>query len=230
MKIKGFQKTSLIDFKPHIASVIFFGGCSFRCGYCYNPDLVLNPNSMPDIPEQEVLDYIESKKTFIDGVVLLGGEPCIHPEIVDFSRKIKKKGFLIKLYTNGSRPEVLKQLIDNSLIDEIAMDIKAPLDKYSEVTNVEIDSFSILKSIELIMNSHINYSFNTTAIPGLVGKKEIFKIAKSIQGAKKYNIHEFQSNKKLVSGELENLRPFDKQELEELRNIAKEYIKEVEID
>ena len=230
MKFKGFQKVSLIDFKPYIAAVVFTGGCSFRCRYCYNPDLVLNPNSLPDISEQEVLDYVESKKTFIDGVVLLGGEPCIYPELVDFCRKLKQKGFLVKLYTNGSKPDVLKQLIDNNLVDEISMDIKAPFDKYDVVAGVEVDKEKIKESIDLIMNSKINYSFNTTAIPGLVGKKEIFKIAKMIEGAKKYTIQEFQSNKKLVGKELENMKTFDKKELEELKTIAEEHLEKVVLD
>ena len=229
MKIKGFQKTSLIDFKPYITSVVFVGGCSFRCKYCYNPDLVLNPDTLPDIPEREIFDYIEAKKTFIDAVCITGGEPCIYEDLIDFCRKLKEKGFLVKLNTNGSRPEILKKLIDDRLIDKVSMDIKSCLDNYNEVAGVEVDKFTILKSIELIMNSGVDYSFNTTAIPGIVDKKEIFKITKIIKNAKKYNINSFISNKKLIGKELENSRTFSKQELEELKKIAEEHIEKVEL-
>ena len=229
MKIKGFHKTSLIDFKPYIASVVFVGGCSFRCSYCYNSDLVLNPNSLPDIPEEEIFNHIESKKTFIDGVCITGGEPCIYPELIDFCKKLKDGGFLVKINTNGSRPDIIKKLIDEKLVDKISMDIKSSFDNYNDVAGVEVDKFTILKSIEYIMNSHIDYSFNTTPIPGLVDKKEIFKIARIIKGAKKYNLNDFLSDKKLVGKELENIKTFDKQELEELRKIAEKDIEKVEL-
>jgi pyruvate formate lyase activating enzyme len=229
MKIKGFQKTSLIDFKPYIASVIFVGGCSFRCGYCYNPDLVLNPNDIPDISEKEIFDYIESKKTFIDGVCITGGEPCIYPELIDFCKKLKDCGFLVKINTNGSRPEILKELIEKNVVDKISMDIKSSFDNYDEVAGVEVDKDKIKESIRLIMNSGIDYSFNTTAIPGLVDKKEIFKIAKMIKGAKKYNINDFQSDKELVGKDLEKSKTFSKEELEKLKKIAEEYLNKVEL-
>ena len=151
------------------------------------PDLKL---SLPLVPTTTRI-----KKQYIDGVVISGGEPLIHPEIVDFCRKLKQKGFLVKIYTNGSRPEILKRLIDERLIDKVSMDIKASFEKYNEVAGVEVDKFTILKSIEFIMNSGINYSFNTTAIPGIVDKEEIDKISKTIKGAKKYNINNFLSDK-----------------------------------
>lgn len=230
MKIKGFQKTSLIDYKPYLASVVFVGGCSFRCRYCYNPDLVLNPNAIPDISEKEVFDYIESKKEFIDGVCITGGEPCIYPDVAEFCRKLKSKGFLVKMNTNGSRPDVLKKLIDERLIDKVAMDIKSSFDNYDEVAGIPVDKEKITESINLIMNSGIEYSFNTTVIPSIVDKKEIFKIARMIKGAKKYNLNNFKSNVKLVGNELENTKTFNKSELEELKKIAQEYVQNTELN
>ena len=229
MKIKGWQKTSLIDYKPYIASVIFTGGCSFRCPYCYNPELVINPEKMQDISEKEIFDYIESKKTFIDAVCITGGEPCIYEDLIDFCRKLKEKGFLVKLNTNGSRPEILKKLIDNRLIDKVSMDIKSSFDNYDKIAGVKIDKEIIKKSIKMIMESNIDYEFNTTPVPGLVGKKEIFKIAKMIKGAKKYNLNDFQSDKELVGEELKDSKTFSKEELEELRKTAEEYVEKAEL-
>jgi pyruvate formate lyase activating enzyme len=229
MKIKGFQKTSLIDYKPYLASVVFVGGCSFKCRYCYNPDLVLNPNAIPDFSEKEIFDYIESKKKFIDGVCITGGEPCIYPDLAGFCKRLKDKGFLVKLNTNGSRPEILKELIEQKLIDKVSMDIKSSFDNYDDVAGVPVDKEKITESINLIMNSGIDYSFNTTVIPGIVDRKEIFKIAKMIKGAKKYNLNNFKSNVKLVGKELENTKSFNKSELEELKKIAEEYVPNTEL-
>ncbi len=229
MLIKGLQKTSLIDYSPYVSAVIFTGNCNFKCGFCHNPDLVLNFKEIPTMDEKEVLDFLEKRKKWLDGVCITGGEPCIHDDLPEFLAKIKKLGYLIKLDTNGSNPDMLKKLIDKKLVDYIAMDIKAPLEMYKRITNAEVNLENIHLSIERIVSSNIDYEFRTTVVPGLVGKKEIFLISKWLRGCKKYVIQDFRATRPLIDQKLQNLKPFQKHELEEMKKIAEEYFDKVEI-
>lgn len=227
--IKGFAKTSLVDFPPYTSSTIFLAGCNFRCRYCHNPDLVLNYNSIKNIEEEEVLNYIEGKKQWIDGVCISGGEPTLYPELIDFASRLKEKGFLVKIDTNGTNPDMLKEMIEKKLVDRIAMDIKANLDKYDEVAGVNVDKDKIQKSIELIKNSGIEYEFRTTVIPGIVGKKEIFLIGRWLKGSKRFAIQNFRGGVNLIDNNLKVIKGYSKEELDEMKNIASEYFDEVEI-
>jgi pyruvate formate lyase activating enzyme len=227
--IKGFVKTSLVDFTPYTSSTIFLAGCNFRCRYCHNPDIVLNYNSIKDIKEEEVLNYIEGKKQWVDGVCISGGEPTLYPELIDFASRLKEKGFLVKIDTNGTNPGLLKGMIEKKLVDRIAMDIKANLDKYDEVAEVNVDKDKIQKSIELIRNSGIEYEFRTTVIPGIVGKKEIFLIGKWLKGSKRFAIQNFRGGVNLIDNNLKEMKGYSKEELDEMKKIASEYFDEVEI-
>ena len=150
MLIGGFQKTSMIDYPEKIAAIVFTQGCNFRCPYCHNPELVTGIDKIAD--EQAVLDFLETRKGKLDGVVVTGGEPCLQKTLPDFLKKLKDKGFAVKLDTNGSKFEMLKDVIDQKLVDYVAMDIKAPLIKYELVAHTkELDINSICKSINLIM-------------------------------------------------------------------------------
>ena len=140
--IKGFQKTSLLDFPSKISSIIFLGGCNLKCHYCYNPDLVFN--KIATIPIKEVLDGLLARKKYIDGDVITGGEPTLCKDLPLFIKKIKKLGLAVKLDTNGTNPAMLKELLNEKLLDYVAMDIKADRDNYDKVTNVKVD----LKKIE----------------------------------------------------------------------------------
>ena len=135
MKFKGFNKTSLIEYPNMIVSIAFTGGCNFRCDFCHNKDLILNPDKIPDIDEEEILNHMENKKKIIDGIAITGGEPTLQKELPGFIKRVKQRGFLVELETNGTNPVMVEQLIQDNLVDYFAMDIKAPLDedKYFEV-------------------------------------------------------------------------------------------------
>jgi pyruvate formate lyase activating enzyme len=195
MEFKGIQKVTLLDYPGKVAAIAFVGGCNFRCGYCYNRDLVLNPQTLPSIPEEEILAYLEANKEWLDGLEVTGGEPTLNPELPRFLGKVKKMGFSVKLDTNGSNPKMLAELIEKHLVDYVAMDVKAPLveEKYRAVTGVQAKGMlkEIEKSIGLLRNSGgVDYEFRTTVIPEL-NKDDIVAIAARIKGAKRYSIQQF---------------------------------------
>lgn len=229
IKIKGWQKVSLIDFPPYTVSVIFLGGCNFRCSFCHNPDLVLRAEEVLGIELDDILEYIEKKKMWIDGVCITGGEPTLHKDLPEMISKIREKGMKIKLDTNGTDPEMVSRLIDKKLVDHIAMDIKSSLEKYGEVCGVTVNKEKIKKSISLIRDSKISYEFRTTVVPGLVGKEDISKIGKMLQGSKKYVIQNFRGGTNLIDDALKDIEPFSSQELEEMKKSAEEYLEEVEL-
>ena len=227
--IKGWQKTSLIDYSPYTASVIFLGGCNFRCNYCHNPELVLKHHEIQDIDVKEVLDYLNAKKNWIDSICITGGEPTLYKDLPEFISMIKKEGFLVKLDTNGTNPSMIKEMIDKKLIDYIAMDIKTDLEKYEQITVVKVDKEKIKESVNLIMKSGIDYEFRMTAIPGLVGKKEIFLISKWLKGAKRFVVQNFRGIKPLIDNKFQEIKPYSKDELNEIAETAKLYFEKVEV-
>ncbi len=188
MKIGGLQRFSLIEYPKKISCVVFTVGCNFRCSYCYNPKLVRETCQL--IPEGSVFKFLEKRKGLLDAVVITGGEPLLQADIQEFCQKVKKRGFLAGLETNGAFPEKLKELIDKKLLDFVAMDVKAPLEKYSSIAKVEVATEKIKKSIQLIMKSKLEYEFRTTCYPAL-GKKDFLEIFKLIKGAKKYALQQF---------------------------------------
>lgn len=188
MVIAGFSPNSFVDYPQNIAAVIFLAGCNFDCWYCHNRDLI--EGRFEEVSLDKVLEKIESRKGFLDGVVITGGEALLSPidDLISLAKKIKDMGLLVKLDTNGTRPEKLKALIP--YLDYVAMDIKAPLDRYSIVTPIKDDDIeNIKKSIDILMNSDIDYEFRTTFDPHLTSD-DIEKIAKTIKGAKAYNIQQ----------------------------------------
>ncbi len=229
MNICGLQKTSLIDYSPYTVSVVFTGGCNFRCPFCHNPDIVLRYKELPEIKTEEILKLLSEKKQWIDGICITGGEPCMHKDLPDFIRALKELGMLVKLDTNGSFPDMLRYLTENNILDYIAMDIKAPLERYEEAAGVNVDREKIKKSIDIIKNSGVDYEFRTTVVPGMITKKDIFKIAKMLEGSKKFCIQQFRGSVSLISKDFENLEPYKKHELQEMADIAKPYFEKVVI-
>lgn len=136
MKIHGFNKTTLLDYPEHLAATIFTGGCNFRCPFCHNGGLVLDPDSQPAMPEEEVLKFLQKRRGILQGVCITGGEPTLQPDLEDFIRKVKEMGYLVKLDTNGSRPKVLESLLEKGLLDYVAMDIKASRENYGRAAGV----------------------------------------------------------------------------------------------
>jgi pyruvate formate lyase activating enzyme len=198
MHIGGFQRLTLIDYPGHIATTVFTVGCSFRCPFCHNPELVLgsgNDLSVQKITEKEFFDFLETRKEKLEGVCITGGEPTIQPDIIDFIKKIKERGFLVKLDTNGSRPDILRKIISEKIVDFIAMDIKNQLKRYDRTTGALVDKERIKLSVDLIMQSRIPYEFRTTVVPGLHSERDFLEIAKWIKGARAYYLQRYQETK-----------------------------------
>lgn len=221
MLIGGFQKTSFIDYPGKIAAVVFTHGCNFRCPYCHNPELVTGFDKIAD--ENIVLYFLDDRKNKLDGIVVTGGEPCLQKTLPEFLRKVKDKGFLVKLDTNGSQFEMLKQVIDEKLVDYVAMDIKAPLIKYELVAHTkEIDINSICKSINYIMTCGIDYEFRTTVVHTFLRPRDFEQIGELIRGAKRYYIQKFVYSKVLLDL-FKNAEPFHDDELELTKEILQKY-------
>jgi len=223
MKIGGLQKLTLIDFPGHLAATVFLMGCNFRCPFCYSSELVLPERikNQPTISQKEFFSFLKQRKGLLEGVVICGGEPTINKNLPVFVKKIKKLGYLIKLDTNGSNPKILKHLIGRKLIDYVAMDIKAPKEKYTQVIGTSgARKANVLKKVEKSINilkeSGIEYEFRTTVVPGLLGKKDILKIAHWIKPAKKYYLQNFKGEKTIDLG-FENLRPYSEEYLLEIQ-------------
>jgi pyruvate formate lyase activating enzyme len=229
LPIKGFQKTCLIDYPGKVASLIFLPLCTFRCPYCHNPDLINNFNEIETIPEKKIIDFLEKRKGWIDALVISGGEPTLHKEIFDFLKKVKKLDILTKIDTNGTNPVVIKELIDRKLIDFVAMDIKAPLEKYDKITKTKVNKKLIQSSVDIIKNSNIDYEFRITVVPELITKEDLIKIGTWLKGSKKFCIQQFNSKNKLLDPKFENKPSYSAQELEEFKKLLEPYFDLVEI-
>jgi pyruvate formate lyase activating enzyme len=197
MKIGGFQKVSLIDYPGRISAVVFTQGCNFRCPFCHNPELVDPGRFEGLIPEKEILSFLEKRKGRLDAVVITGGEPTLQPGIIPFILLIKAMGYLIKLDTNGAMPDLLEEMLDRKLLEYVAMDIKAPLDRYGKVTQSNTDPQRIRRSISLIMGSGVDYEFRTTAVRSLLDPADLEEIGRLIPGAKRFVLQKFVPTKTL---------------------------------
>ena len=191
MKIKGLQKTTLLDYPEKLACTVFTGGCNFRCPFCHNASLVLHAGAVEEIPEEEFFSYIEKRKDMLDGVCITGGEPLLCPDIVDFIKKIRSFGLLVKLDTNGSFPDKLEYLLDEGLIDYVAMDIKNSSEKYTLTAGLQKFPDEIERSIDLIIKKAPDYEFRTTVVRELHDMQDIVKIATRIKNAKKYFLQSY---------------------------------------
>ena len=238
MLIGGLQKFSLLDYPDHLSAIIFTQGCNLKCQFCYNPMLIVVPQKDHHllIKEDGLFVFLKSRVGKLDAVVITGGEPTIHSDLPEFIAKIKKMGYLVKLDTNGTNPEIIKKLIEKKLIDYIAMDIKAPKDKYKKVAGVPIDFDKIQKSVKIIMQSGLfpsnwtgKYEFRTTIAPGLLDTNDIVEIAKIIKGADKWYLQQFKSDTDLVNKKMEKVKPYSSKELEEMREAGKKYVKKCEV-
>ncbi len=217
MILGGIQKLTLIDYPGKIATTVFTIGCSFRCPFCHNPELVNLRLAHDERSEKEFFDFLKKRKGKLEGVCITGGEPTIQPDIVDFIKKIKKQGLLVKLDSNGTRPDVLKKLIDAKLVDFIAMDIKNQLENYDKTTGTKVDKERIKLSINLIMNSKIPYEFRTTVVPGIHTEKDFDEIAEWISGAEAYYLQEYREGK-ILDDKLKKKTKGQSLDLEKIKN------------
>lgn len=223
MLVGGFQKCSMIDYPDKLSAIVFSQGCNFRCPYCHNPELVVPEKFNVPMREDEIIDFLKTRIGKLDGVVLTGGEACLQNNIIEFARKIKDLGFLIKLDTNGSKPDVIEKFLSENLIDYIAMDIKTSPAKYNDFFASKISFSSVLASINLIMNSGLDYEFRTTVVKSLLSKEDFIKIGELIRGAKTYYLQKFVPTK-LFDESYVNAETYSDEEFEEIILILKDYI------
>ena len=229
MKIAGFIKTTLIDWDGMVACTIYLAGCSFRCPYCHNGNIVMNADTVESIDEDKVLGYIKENTDFLDGAVVSGGEPLMNPDISDLLKKIKALGIKVKIDTNGTFPERLDDIIGAGLVDTVAMDVKASLnERYDVASGTGADINALKKSIDIIIGSGVDHEFRTTAVPIYVKEEDIRNICENIRGAKKYRIHQFR-NRSTMDDSLSVLDPYPASKLVRMAEIAKEYVKDVMI-
>jgi len=227
--IKGLQKTTLVDYPHTLACTVFLGGCNFRCGYCYNRDLVLNPAKLATMPEEEFFAFLDSRKGFLEGVCITGGEPTLWKDLPEFCRKIKERGFLVKLDTNGTNPEMLKELIARKLVDYVAMDVKAPLDSYEKAVAAKVETAKIAESARILLEGTIDYEFRTTVIPDQVDEQAILGIGQLIKGAKRYFLQQFRPTETAIDPRYQTMAPLLASTLLKMQTLARQYVDEVEV-
>jgi len=229
MRIGGLQKLTLIDYPGKVAATVFLFGCNFRCPYCHNPELVYSKfgEGQIQIKESDFFKFLKERIGFLDGICITGGEPTIHSDLPKFIRKIKKIGFLIKLDTNGSNPDMLKELVENNLVDFVAMDIKTSILKYKKF-GAEHEIPQIQKSINIIWDSDKDYEFRTTVAPEIVDEKDIEEIGQWLKGSKKIALQQFRPEK-VLDLSFQNIKPYSLQELEKMVKILEPHIEKVEL-
>lgn len=223
MELKGWVRTSLIDYPGHIACVLFSGGCNLRCPPCHNADLVLRPGELPSLPEEEVFSFLSRRAGRIDGVVLTGGEPTLQPDLLPFLRRLRALPLEIKLDTNGFRPDVLNDALEAGLVDYVAMDIKAPPEKYGLLAGRPgLDLAPLHASIALLRRSNLPHEFRTTVVPGLLTEEDIAAIARWIEGATRYVLQQFRPIGTLDPA-LSEATPYPAQRLREMARLAQRW-------
>lgn len=227
MVIGGLQRFTLIDYPGKVAAIVFTQGCNLRCPYCYNRSLVLPEFYQAPLPQAEVFAFLESRKGRLDGVVVTGGEPTVHPDLPQFLRAIREMGFLVKLDTNGACPEVLEEVIRQGLVDYIAMDVKAPLPKYPEVTGSGIAPEKIQRSIALILESGLEHEFRTTVVKEMLTPEDIVGTARLIRGARRYALQRFMATETLVNPDFRGGTSYSDEELREIARRVAGYAGEV---
>ncbi|MBE6746567.1 MAG: anaerobic ribonucleoside-triphosphate reductase activating protein [Ruminococcaceae bacterium] len=227
MKIGGFQKMTVLDYPGKVACTVFLAGCNFRCPFCHNALLVTKQNEN-EISAEAVIDYLSRRKGLLDGVCITGGEPLLNEDIELLLNPIKQLGYSIKLDTNGSRPQMLRRLVEKGLVDYIAMDIKSCPEDYPVVSGVkEIDFTDIRDSIQYIMSCGIDYEFRTTVVKGLHTVDSVTSAAKMIRGAKRYYLQGFKDSGELIN--TSGLSAHSREAMEEMLLQVRKYVPEAEI-
>jgi pyruvate formate lyase activating enzyme len=228
-EIKGIEKFSSRDFPGHISSTVFLGGCTFRCPYCHNADLVLRPETIPTMAADYFLSYLDGRQGWLEGICFTGGEPLLHDDLEDLIRVVRERRLLVKVDTNGSFPDRLEALLALGLVDWVALDIKAPLERYREVTRSNIDVEKVVRSADVIRASGVKAILRTTVVPGLVGKEDVAKIGEWLQGAPLYIIQQFVPRTTIDPAYLE-VKPYGRAGLDEIAAAAKPFFGEVRIE
>ncbi len=226
MRIKGFQGTSLLDFPGRVSSLVFTGSCNLSCGFCHNPGLVLDPDQYPDYPLDDLLDELKQRRSFIDGVVLSGGEPTLATGLAGFLEQVKGLGLQVKLDSNGLLPQVLSSLLGRKLIDYLAIDFKTSPSRYNELHTQPVDTAALLASCRLAIENAPEYEFRTTCVPGLVTEKELHEMGRVIKGARRWVLQQFLPREQLLGDAPQEAYPVAK--FAQLRQVAASYVEQVE--
>ena len=238
MKIHGLNKLTLLDYPGHMACLIFTGACNYRCPFCHNASLVLDPNSQPAISEEEIFAFLQSRKGILEGICISGGEPTLQADLPEFIRKVRGMGFHIKLDTNGSRPGILKGLLDEGLVDYVSMDIKNAPGKYLTTIGIPSDSQastdnlitdSVRQSAELLMQSGIPYEFRTTVVKELHSEDDLLTIGRWLNGARAYYLQSFRDSETLVGAVLGQFHAYAPEQMRVFRDMLKPYFGTVEV-
>lgn len=222
MHIYGLNKTTLLDYPGHVAATLFTGGCNMRCPFCHNRSLVLNPTSQPELSQQEIVTFLKKRQGILDGICITGGEPTLQPELEEFIRRVKELGYLVKLDTNGYRPEVLRHLMKEGLLDYVAMDIKSCREHYGIACGIpDLDLTPVEESIHLLMESQIPYEFRTTVVKGIHTPEEFISIGQWLHGCKAYFIQSFKDSGEIMQP---GFSAFDRRQLEDMLARIRNYI------
>ncbi len=226
IRLAGLQKLTLIDYPNKMACIVFTIGCNFKCPFCHNASLVNGTNDYID--EDSVLTFLKQRKGILEGVVITGGEPLLNGDIADFIRKIKEIGYPVKLDTNGTNPKLLKELVNNKLIDYVAMDIKNSLDNYIKATgDVKLNMDAINESIDFLLEGMVDYEFRTTVVNGIHTTQDIVDIAKRIPNAERYYLQQYKPSNENLSPH--GLSEFSKEEMNVFKTEASKYTNNVNL-
>lgn len=227
MKIYGLSKTTLLDYPGKVAATVFLGGCNFRCPFCQNSSLVLNPSAQPEIPVKEVLSFLKKRQGILEGVCITGGEPTLSPDLPELLQEIRTLGYPIKLDTNGTRPELLKALAGQELIQMTAVDIKACPDNYPSLCGlVHPDLDAVKETVEFLKNGTLDYEFRTTVVRELHSEKDFIEIGQWLTGAKAYYLQAYRDSEEVLQP---GFSSYTLKELEHFREILKRTIPLVEL-
>ena len=227
MQIFGFNKTTLLDFPEHVACTVFTGGCNFRCPFCQNGDLVLHGGSLPVLDEEEVFRVLRKRKGILTGVCVTGGEPTLQRDLDVFLSRVKELGYLVKLDSNGYRPEVLQSLRERGLVDYFAMDIKSSPENYARTAGVkELDMGLIRESVDFIRSCGLDYEFRTTVVRELHSSGDFLSIGEWLKGCKAYFLQSYVESEGVICKEFSS---YSKEELEEFVTLLKPYIDNVSL-
>lgn len=227
MKIYGLQKTTLVDYPGHVATTLFTGGCNFRCPYCHNGDLVIGLDDIEPYAMEDIFSHLQKRKGVLDGVVISGGEPTLQTDLPDFIRQIKELGYLVKLDTNGTNPAMLRSLVEEGLVDYVAMDIKHSRAKYASISHAADDSLeSIAASVNYLKEGHVDYEFRTTLCKELHKETDMTAIGLWLMGAKAYYLQPYKESEQVIQP---GFHPHDAATLESFVHILSAFIPKVEI-
>jgi len=226
MGIKGFQGTSLLDFPGRIASLVFWGGCNLTCPFCHNPALVLAPEDYPDLDPDDLLADLDARKSFIDGIVVSGGEPTLDSSLPAFLEQVKALGLAVKLDTNGLAPQVVDKLIDRQLVDYLAIDLKTSPERYPELHVGDVSVDRLLQTLHLCTQAQVKLEYRTTCVPGWVDEGDIHKLGALISGAPLWVLQQFHPAHSLCETARETM-PYPPERIQAFADHASSYVKQV---